>query len=76
MQTTADIRSDLAHQQSLNRPAYTYSAAALLIGSPRSRFSLGAKLDDKLSQSTVLTLNTSYSWMHDSQVTQQHTLST
>lgn len=76
VQATADIRSDLAHQPVLERPAYTYSAAALLIGSPRSRFSLGAKVDYKLSENTVFTLNSSYSWMHDSQVTQQHTLST
>jgi len=76
VQATADIRSDLAHQSTLARPAYTFSAASLLIGSPRSRFSMGAKLDYKLSESTVFTLNTSYSWMHDSQVTQQRTLST
>lgn len=76
VQATADIRSDLAHQSVLARPAYTYSAASLLIGSPRSRFSMGAKMDYKLSEHTVFTLNTSYSWMHDSQVTQQRTLST
>ncbi len=76
VQATADIRSDLAQQPTLNRPAYVYSTSTLLIGSPRSRFSLGAKVDYKLSDNTVITLNSSYSWMHDSQVTQQSTLST
>jgi len=76
VQSTADIRSDQLYEQTLARPNYVYSAASLLIGSPRSRFSVGAKVDYKWSDSTVLTLNTSYSWMHDSQVTQQRTLST
>jgi len=76
VQATADIRSALDYQNTLNRPAYVYSAASTLIGSPRSRFSLGAKVDYKLSPHTVITLNSSYSWMHDSQVTQQQTFST
>ena len=76
VQATADIRSDLSQQPVLTRPAYVFSASTLLIGSPRSRFSLGAKVDYKLSENTILTLNSAYSWMHDSQVTQQSTLST
>ena len=77
VQTTADLRSTMSHQPSLARPAYVYSVTTPeIIGSPRARLALGAKADYKLGASTVVTLNTFYNWMHDSQFTQQRQLST
>ncbi|MSU51625.1 MAG: TonB-dependent receptor [Opitutus sp.] len=77
VQATADLRSALSHQQSLARPAYVYSVTTPeIIGSPRGRLALGAKLDYKLNANSVITLNTFYNWMHDSQFTQQRQLST
>lgn len=77
VQTTADLRSTLSHQQSLASPAYVYAATTPeIIGSPRARLALGAKIDYKFSPNTVFTLNTSYNWMHDSQFTQQRQFST
>ncbi|MBL9199036.1 MAG: TonB-dependent receptor [Opitutaceae bacterium] len=77
VQATADLRTTMLHQQALARPAYVYSVTTPeLIGSPRARLALGAKVDYKVNANTVVTLNTFYNWMHDSQFTQQRQLST
>src|SRR6185503_5914322 len=58
-------------------PAFTTSTARIMVnGATRSRVALGAKLDYKWSERTIVTLNTSWNFFHENNDTRNQTLAT
>jgi iron complex outermembrane recepter protein len=58
-------------------PAFTTSTARIMVnGATRSRVALGAKLDYKWSDRTIVTLNTSWNFFHENNDTRNQTLAT
>ncbi len=57
-------------------PVYTYSLGRTLGGATRSRLATGLKLDYRLSDQTVITLNTSYNFFHENNYSPVQTFAT
>jgi iron complex outermembrane receptor protein len=76
-QPGADVASLLAYQNTGPGPAYISSVnVPRPAGAPRTRLAFGGKVDYKLSERTVLTLNTSYNWFHETNDTRALALAT
>jgi iron complex outermembrane receptor protein len=74
---SADLRTTVRDQLALNVPHYVYSVVGPeVLGNPRTRLSTGIKLDYKLSDRTVITLNTVYNWFQEASFIQQRSLTT
>src|SRR5687768_13465653 len=65
-QPGGDTASLLNYQQALVEPYYTLNVnVPRPAGAPRTRLATGAKLEYKLSERTVLSLNMAYNWFHE-----------
>ena len=65
------------YQASLAEPYYTQNITVPRpAGAPRTRLALGGKLEYKLSERTVLTLNMAYNWFHETNDTRAMLLGT
>jgi iron complex outermembrane recepter protein len=74
---SADLRTTVRDQVSLTAPRYVYSIVGPeVLGNPRTRFSTGFKVDYKLSEQTVVTINTVYNWFQEASYIQQRSLTT
>ncbi|MDP3069332.1 MAG: TonB-dependent receptor [Opitutaceae bacterium] len=64
-------------QNSLVEPYYTQNITVPRpAGAPRTRLATGAKIEYKLSETTVLSLNTAYNWFHETNDTRAMVLGT
>ncbi|MSU48683.1 MAG: TonB-dependent receptor [Opitutus sp.] len=76
-QPGADVASIMAYQNIGAGPAYINSInVPRPAGAPRTRVAFGGKVDYKLSERTILTLNTSYNWFHETNDTRALALAT
>lgn len=76
-QPGGDTAALAAYQQTLTEPYYVTSVTIPRpAGAPRTRLATGAKLQYKLSENTVLSLNSSYNWFHESNDTRAMAIGT
>ena len=74
---SADLRTTVRDQLSLTGPRYVYSTVGPeVLGNPRTRLSAGFKVDYKLSEQTIVTVNTVYNWFQEASFIQQRSLTT
>jgi TonB-dependent receptor len=74
---SADLRTTIRDQLTLAAPRYVYSVVGPeVLGNPRTRFSSGFKVDYKLSDETIITVNTVYNWFQEASYIQQRSLTT
>lgn len=76
-QPGGDTAALATYQSVLTEPYYTQNITVPRpAGAPRTRLATGAKLEYKLSERTVLTLNTAYNWFHETNDTRAMVLGT
>ncbi len=76
-QPGGDTAALATYQAALVEPYYTQNITVPRpAGAPRTRLATGAKLEYKLSESTVLSLNTAYNWFHETNDTRAMVLGT
>jgi TonB-dependent receptor len=74
---SSDLRTTIRDQLTLTAPRYVYSVVGPeVLGNPRTRLSSGFKVDYKLSDETVITVNTVYNWFQEASYIQQRSLTT
>jgi TonB-dependent receptor len=74
---SSDLRTTVRDQLTLTAPRYVYSVVGPeVLGNPRTRLSSGFKVDYKLSDETIVTLNTVYNWFQEASFIQQRSLTT
>ena len=74
---SADLRTTIRDQLTLTAPRYVYSVVGPeVLGNPRTRLSSGFKVDYKLSDETIITVNTVYNWFQEASFIQQRSLTT
>lgn len=74
---SADLRTTVRDQLVLNAPRYVYSVVGPeVLGNPRTRLSSGFKVDYKLSDETIITVNTVYNWFQEASFIQQRSMTT
>ncbi len=74
---SSDLRTTMRDQLTLTAPRYVYSVVGPeVLGNPRTRLSSGFKVDYKLSDETVITMNTVYNWFQEASFIQQRSLTT
>ncbi|MBL9186432.1 MAG: TonB-dependent receptor [Opitutaceae bacterium] len=76
-QPGGDTAALATYQNSLAEPYYTQNITVPRpAGAPRTRLATGAKVEYKLSETTVLSLNTAYNWFHETNDTRAMVLGT
>ncbi|MES2696919.1 MAG: carboxypeptidase regulatory-like domain-containing protein, partial [Verrucomicrobiota bacterium] len=76
-QPGGDTAALQAYQQTLTEPYYVTSVTIPRpAGAPRTRLATGAKIQYKLSENTVLSLNSTYNWFHESNDTRAMAIGT
>ncbi|MBI5769816.1 MAG: TonB-dependent receptor [Verrucomicrobia bacterium] len=76
-QPGGDTAALATYQTSLAEPYYTQNITVPRpAGAPRTRLAIGGKVEYKLSERTVLSLNTAYNWFHETNDTRAMVLGT
>lgn len=76
-QPGGDTAALATYQAALVEPYYTQNITVPRpAGAPRTRLATGAKVEYKLSETTVLSLNTAYNWFHETNDTRAMVLGT
>ena len=76
-QPGGDTAALATYQSVLTEPYYTQNITVPRpAGAPRTRLATGAKIEYKLSETTVLSLNTAYNWFHETNDTRAMVLGT